>query len=113
MRSAELLQQPACGDGDDGRSVRVDDNEPGRHAGVEPDHADARLTARGGVVVVVEGLAHRACSIGRRLISSVHPSSGHGANARRGSASALHRVHSIEEAWALGTPRATVHPQLR
>ena len=61
MRSAELLQQPACGAGDQRRSIRVDDHEPGHQARIDPGDASARLTAQGGVVAVVKGLVHVAC----------------------------------------------------
>jgi hypothetical protein len=68
MRSAELLQQPACGAGDDasdrGRSVRIDDHEPGRDAGVDPGRTRARGAARGAAIVLkVEGPGHVVVSI--------------------------------------------------
>ena len=61
MRSAELLQQPACGGDVDRRSIRIDDEEPGRDAGVDPDRASARLTACSGESVELAREVHVAC----------------------------------------------------
>jgi len=68
MRSAELLAQPACVAGDEasdrGRSIRVDDHEPGRDAGVDPGRTRARDAARGAAIVLkVEGPGHVVVSI--------------------------------------------------
>ena len=61
MRSAELLQQPACGDDLDRRSIHIDDDETGPDAGLDPDRASARLTACSGESVEVTREVHVAC----------------------------------------------------
>ena len=61
MRSAELLQQPACGDDLDRRSIHIDNDEPGRDAELDPDRASARLTASSGESVEVTRKVHVAC----------------------------------------------------
>ena len=60
MRSAELLQQPACGGDLDRRSIPIDD-ETGPDTGLDPDRASARLTACSGESAEVTREVHVAC----------------------------------------------------
>jgi hypothetical protein len=90
MRSAELHRQLVCTAGGKRRSVRIDDDEPRRDAGVEPGRANARPTAGSGELVAVQGLSHVVWIDD----SSEDRSSGPFEKARRQNAIALRLAHS-------------------